>query len=83
MSSNKKNFRHEFKYFINFQEYEVLRRRLSLIMGYDSNVSSKNQYHVRSLYFDNMKNSGIFEKQSGILERKKYRIRIYNMEKNM
>tara|TARA_B100000795_G_C22786276_1_gene434768 strand:- start:110 stop:733 length:624 start_codon:yes stop_codon:yes gene_type:complete len=52
-------------------------------MGYDSNVLSKNQYHVRSLYFDNFKNSGIFEKQSGILQRKKYRIRIYNLEKNI
>jgi hypothetical protein len=52
-------------------------------MGYDSNVLSHNQYHVRSLYFDNFKNSGIFEKQSGILERKKYRIRIYNLEKNI
>jgi len=83
MSFNKKIFRHEFKYFINYHEYEVLRRRLSLIMKYDSNVLSKNQYHVRSLYFDNFKNSGIFEKQSGILQRKKYRIRIYNMEKNI
>jgi len=78
-----KIFRHEFKYFINYHEYEILRRRLSLIMKHDSNVANNNQYHIRSLYFDNFKNSGIFEKQSGILQRKKYRIRIYNFEKNV
>jgi hypothetical protein len=52
-------------------------------MKHDSNVANNNQYHIRSLYFDNFKNSGIFEKQSGILQRKKYRIRIYNFEKNV
>ena len=54
-----------------------------MIMKHDSNVANNNQYHIRSLYFDNFKNSGIFEKQSGILQRKKYRIRIYNFEKNV
>ena len=35
-------------------------------------------YLIRSLYFDDYWNSAYEEKESGVLMRKKYRIRIYN-----
>lgn len=34
-------------------------------------------YHIRSLYFDDIRNSAYFDKISGIDERRKYRIRFY------
>tara|TARA_B100001250_G_C19712554_1_gene749877 strand:+ start:48 stop:776 length:729 start_codon:yes stop_codon:yes gene_type:complete len=76
---NKKNFRHENKYFINFFDYSILKSRLEFLMKKDSYSDQNGNYNIRSLYFDDIRNSSLFEKQSGILVRKKYRIRIYNL----
>ena len=54
-------------------------RKLKVLMKKDTNADSRGDYHIRSLYFDDYNDSALFEKQSGILKRKKYRIRIYNM----
>lgn len=35
---------------------------------------------MRSLYFDDLYHSAFFEKEAGVTKRKKYRIRIYNLE---
>ena len=40
--------------------------------------ASDGGYMIRSLYFDDYWNSAYEEKESGILMRKKYRIRIYD-----
>lgn len=77
--SNLKIFRHEFKYYINFFEYESLRRRLSAILKKDTYSDENGEYHIRSLYFDDVHNSALYEKQAGILSREKFRIRIYNI----
>jgi hypothetical protein len=74
-----KIFRHELKYFINFQEYQNLRGKLKLIMKRDEHAGAGGDYHIRSLYFDDYHDTALYEKQSGILHRKKYRIRIYNL----
>lgn len=78
--SNKEVFRHEFKYYINYFEYETLRRRLKAVLKSDEYADENGEYHIRSLYFDDMKNTALFEKQAGVLTRKKYRIRIYNID---
>lgn len=77
--SNLKTFRHEFKYYINFFEYEALKRRLSAILKKDSYSDVNGEYHIRSLYFDDIHNSALYEKQAGVLAREKFRIRIYNI----
>jgi len=77
---NKKVFRHEFKYFINYFEYEILRRKLKIVLKNDKFADENGDYHIRSLYFDDVNNNALYEKQSGILTRKKYRIRIYNLK---
>jgi len=77
---NKKVFRHEFKYFINYFEYEILRRKLKLVLKNDKFADENGDYHIRSLYFDDIHNTALYEKQSGVLTRKKYRIRIYNLK---
>ena len=74
-----KVFRHEFKYYINYFEYEVLRRRLSALLGSDKNSDGNGDYHIRSLYFDDLSNTALYEKQSGTLVREKFRIRVYNL----
>ena len=83
MAKNLKTFRHELKYYINFFEYHKLRLRLEKILSKDTYSDSDGNYHIRSLYFDDMSNSALFEKQAGILSRKKFRIRIYNKNNNI
>lgn len=71
-------FRHEFKYYINELGRVQLRKRLQLTMDRDKNVKKDGGYHIRSLYFDDLKNSAMQEKLAGVETRKKYRLRIYN-----
>lgn len=60
---------------------EVLKQRLSLIMDVDTNsVNSDNSYYIRSLYFDDEDSNAFYEKLDGVEYRKKYRIRIYNLD---
>ncbi|SHO81513.1 hypothetical protein MNB_SV-15-1091 [hydrothermal vent metagenome] len=80
---NQKIFRHELKYFINYFEYESLRRRLSSVLKRDKFANENGDYHIRSLYFDDIRNTALYEKQAGMLNRKKYRIRIYNIDDNI
>jgi hypothetical protein len=75
----KDNYRHEFKYYINYFEYEKLKRRLSFCLDKDKFGDKFGNYHIRSLYFDDANNTALYEKQAGVLSRKKYRIRIYNL----
>ena len=77
--NNLKTFRHEFKYYINYFEYESLRRRIKQVLKPDVFANDQGEYHIRSLYFDDVHNSALYEKQSGVLSREKFRIRIYNI----
>lgn len=74
--------RHEMKYYINKSVYHTLRNRLKTVIFTDSNMKREEGYLVSSLYFDDMYQSALEEKQSGIRFRKKFRIRCYNLEDN-
>jgi hypothetical protein len=76
--TTKHRLRHELKYPLTFLEYEVLRKKLATVLQPDPHAVHDGSYHIRSLYFDDFKNSAFFEKQAGVARRKKYRIRIYN-----
>jgi len=80
MESRGRRLRHELKFFINYPQYRILQKRLSTILKPDPFSDGNNEYHIRSLYFDDMYNSGLHEKLSGVMERNKYRIRIYNLD---
>ena len=70
-------YRNEWKYLINEGERALIEERLRLAACPDPHAG-KDGYFIRSLYFDDYWNSAYAEKESGVLERKKYRIRIYN-----
>jgi hypothetical protein len=74
--------RRELKYYINYIDYLNLKNRLSNIFSKDINSTKDGWYHVRSLYFDDKSNSSYHEKMSGVEKRNKYRIRIYNLDKD-
>ena len=70
--------RHELKYYISWNEYSVIRSKLAPMLILDKNTKDPEGYLIRSLYFDDMYDSGLFEKVIGIQRRDKYRIRVYN-----
>lgn len=74
---NREKFRNEWKYLISTHEKEILNLRMNPVMKLDSHAENGG-YLIRSLYFDDYWNSAYEEKESGVLMRKKYRIRIYN-----
>ena len=72
--------RHELKFLIARPQYEVLSRTLRGVLRLDQNaVRHGGSYHIRSLYFDTVFDDALYEKFSGVRDRNKYRIRIYNM----
>lgn len=70
-------YRNEWKYFISWGEKELITSRISTMLHPDPHAKN-GHYLLRSLYFDDYWNSAYEEKDEGVLERKKYRIRIYN-----
>ena len=72
-------YRHELKFKISESAAEVLKQKLSLVMGTDNNAYfDDGSYLIKSLYFDDLNSKSYYEKMDGVLYRKKYRIRIYN-----
>ena len=71
--------RHEYKYHINQGEMQYLRGVIGALLTPDPNGDEYNEYHIRSLYFDNIHNDALNEKIAGYDRRAKYRIRIYKL----
>lgn len=71
--------RHELKYYISPMEYHLLSAALDRVLDRDPNGDPENnEYHIRSLYFDTIQNTALLDKISGVRDRDKYRLRIYN-----
>lgn len=71
-------YRHEYKYYVNPCDCEILSRRLGRVMKKDPHTREDGTYVIRSLYFDNADNSALMEKINGVNPRSKFRIRAYN-----
>jgi len=78
--SNLEVKRNELKYYISNLEYHTLKNRLKHILVSDRDIHYSGGYFIRSLYFDSFDDEALFEKNSGFLERKKYRLRIYDLD---
>ena len=77
MNDKNEVFRHELKYYISYEQKDIQITKLKELMRVDPNAQ-KEGYLIRSLYFDDYKNSAYEDKLNGLSERKKYRIRIYD-----
>ncbi len=73
-----RQYRHEIKYTISKTQAYILKERLLKIMEIDP--YGKRGYFIRSLYFDTPTNEAYNEKLDGVLNRRKYRIRLYNLD---
>lgn len=70
-------FRHELKQEITYADMLILRKRLQTVMQKDSHTTD-GRYAIRSLYFDNLNDKALREKNDGVNIREKFRIRYYN-----
>ena len=66
------------KYYLNAFEYIALRNKVSTFLTLDKYSLDENGYEIRSLYFDGKHNHSLYDKNNGVFNREKYRIRIYN-----
>ena len=73
-------YRNECKHALNYMDYLVLRQRLRALMQPDPHAGPQGRYFVRSLYFDDIRDSALMEKRNGVNERDKFRIRFYNLD---
>ena len=72
-------FRHEIKLLLSYPDYLSMRSKLSALLPLDPNTGEKGEYFIRSLYFDDKSRSAYFDKLAGVADRKKYRLRVYNL----
>ncbi len=62
----------------------MLSRALDKVLERDPNGDpERNEYHIRSLYFDTYNNAAVQDKLNGVKNRDKYRIRIYNLSERL
>ena len=73
-------YRAEEKFICNEGDMLSLQNRLSAVMKSDGNGE---KYLVRSLYFDDLRQSALCDTLSGTDDRVKYRIRTYNGDKSV
>ncbi|MBN2794093.1 MAG: polyphosphate polymerase domain-containing protein [Clostridia bacterium] len=73
-------YRSELKYVIDYNTALIIKNRINKFLEYDKNSDENGFYNVRSLYFDDYKNTALNDNLSSQKIRKKYRIRIYNQQ---
>lgn len=74
-------YRYEKKYIITNLQMEILRNTLSAVLYLDPNIkNSDGSYFIRSLYFDDYKNTSYHQVLDGLSKREKYRIRYYDLD---
>ena len=74
--------RHELKYIISVGDYFELRGRALALMRHDEH-GDDGRYFVRSLYLDDIMLSDYSQKADGWNRRRKYRIRIYDLDDSL
>ena len=70
-------YRNEWKYLVTGSDLAILRARLNVVLRPDAHQTGA-VYCIRSLYFDDARDSALRENEDGVDARRKFRIRIYN-----
>lgn len=80
MRTDTLKFRHELKYYITEADYLTLRARLRNVAKPDPYADADGKYTIRSLYFETPMDKTLQEKLTGVMNREKFRIRMYNTD---
>lgn len=70
-------YRNEWKYLVTGSDLAILRAHLNVVLRPDAHQTGA-VYCIRSLYFDDARDSALRENEDGVDARRKFRIRIYN-----
>lgn len=81
MNYKNHHLRHELKYPISYADYYELRSRALSFMRHDTH-GKDGVYFTRSLYLDDIYLSNYNQKMDGLERRRKYRIRIYDLNRS-
>lgn len=76
--SNELKYRNELKYQCSEQQLQILEMRIRHLCPPDPHAGEDGKYTVRSLYFDDYRNSCYYDNESGVNRREKFRIRFYD-----
>lgn len=82
MKKDLKVTRHEHKFYMSYTDYLNCKVVLSKLMKRDPYQKNDEGYFIRSLYFDTVEDTSVYEKLSGIDFRDKYRFRIYEFDQD-
>jgi hypothetical protein len=74
--------RYENKYLVSRQDHQMMGRLFSAVLARDPHAGTDGTYAVRSLYFDTPANAGFHAKIDGLAERRKIRLRVYDVSQN-
>lgn len=74
----RERYRHELKYVVDERTMSICYERLKNFCQLDGHTNEGRSYQIRSVYFDDYKDSYFYENECGVDRRHKYRIRIYN-----
>ena len=73
-------YRHEIKHFITPTDAVMIRTNLRAVAAPDPHAGEDGRYRIRSLYFDDLNDTALWEKLDGVNVRRKFRIRYYNAD---
>lgn len=75
---SEERYRHELKFVCSEQELRLVENKIKLLCSRDVHTDSEGVYRIKSMYFDTYDDRYLFESISGVDNRHKYRIRVYN-----
>ena len=75
-------WRQELKYPVSGADRALLLSRLRASLTPDPHAVDRGLYRVRTLYFDDVSATALFDTLSGAPEREKYRLRMYNADQS-
>lgn len=73
-------FRNELKYVCTQSQLQMLMHKIRPLCKPDPHAGKHGTYSIRSVYFDDFRNSCLLENENGNDPREKFRIRIYNAD---
>lgn len=71
-------YRHEYKYLIDAGQRQILLIKAAGLLQRDAHAGQDGSYLIRSLYFDDCRDTCFYENEAGADPRSKFRIRYYN-----
>lgn len=78
-----KEYRQEIKRLLSPAQRLLLERRIRAVMPRDIHSGDDGSYAIRSIYFDTVTDRAYTEKEAGISDREKIRIRFYNHQDDL